>query len=515
MSKYSMKKETYIDEKSKIILSKYDFVGAFNEKIAPVRKNNLWGYIDEDGNEIFSTDFDKVYDFKDGIGKVSKKNDNNITYYGLVDRFGVVAPLIYEEIGIFSNGLARVKRNGKYGFIDACGSEVIKPKYDKASNFIDGKAVVRTSNDSMVLNTDGKVLVRYNNADIDEFKNNVYSVVRKGSKEGIIDKNCKEVLPLQRKYGIFPFVNNLTILYGNNFSNHKLYIWDGEIKNKIPSYDNISIVSENNLLITDYDSVCPYYLTDLNGNKLSKGYDLIEKRCDNIYRVYNHKYGLINSFGEEITDLKYDYIGDYNNNVFKVKKDGKWGLINILGEEITDVKYDMITDFNKNGLAEAKLGSKRGFLNNKGEVVAYYDKMCAKDDDIVSKTIINDRYMLYERVASPKYAIYDIKNKILTDYSFNLVSIGDNVVVFDNNYIVKKDNFDFKYRLILKNNEKEVFKDFDTIKQRDKYCSLAIKEIKKADKEYERRISSVSKEIEKIIYSDLDKQIDSKYKLNK
>ena len=46
MSKYYIKKETYIDEESKINLSEYDLIGVFKDKVAPVKKNNLWGYID-------------------------------------------------------------------------------------------------------------------------------------------------------------------------------------------------------------------------------------------------------------------------------------------------------------------------------------------------------------------------------------------------------------------------------------------------------------------------------------
>ena len=66
MSKYSIKKETYIDEESKINLSEYDLIGVFKDKVAPVKKNNLWGYIDEKGNEIIPVTCDMTYTFKNG-----------------------------------------------------------------------------------------------------------------------------------------------------------------------------------------------------------------------------------------------------------------------------------------------------------------------------------------------------------------------------------------------------------------------------------------------------------------
>lgn len=523
MSKYSIEKETYIDEESKINLSEYDLIGVFKDKVAPVKKNNLWGYIDEKGNEIIPVTCDMTYTFKNGMGRIMKKDEKGITYYGLVNTFGrLVAPLIYEEIGDFSNGLASVKRNGKYGYIDADGAEVIKPRYDEASCFTHDRAIVRKDNDGMLLNTDGKVIAKYSNAIIDSFGNNNYSVVRKlGGRErdGIIDINGNEVLGIQRKYSIKSFSNNLAIMCKENASERKFYIWDNGKIRALPSYDDIDVIGENNLIVTDYNNNSPrgyFYLADLDGNKVSDNYELIQKSSTDMYRVYvDGLWGLVNTFGEEFVKPKYDYISDFNNGVFKVKIDGKWGLINLLGEEITDIKYNMINDFNSKGLAEAKLGSKRGFLNTKGEVVAYYDKTCVSGDDIVSKTIINDRYMLYERVASPKYAIYDLKKNILTDFSFNLVREGEDILIFDNSYIASKDNLKFKYRFVLKNDKKEVIRDFDSIKERNKYYSLASKEIQKADKEYEKRINSVSKKIEKIIYSDLDKQIEGKYKLQK
>jgi len=41
----------------------------------------------------------------------------------------------YEEIGKFCIGLARVKRDGKYGFINEAYEEVCPPKYDMALDF--------------------------------------------------------------------------------------------------------------------------------------------------------------------------------------------------------------------------------------------------------------------------------------------------------------------------------------------------------------------------------------------
>jgi hypothetical protein len=41
-----------------------------------------------------------------------------------------VIPLIYEDVQDFDNGLAAVKLDGKWGFIDKTGTMVIKAEYD-------------------------------------------------------------------------------------------------------------------------------------------------------------------------------------------------------------------------------------------------------------------------------------------------------------------------------------------------------------------------------------------------
>lgn len=56
--------------------------------------------------------------------------------------FAKAKTLPYENIERFSNGLAMVCRNGKYGFVDTKGKEIVKPKYTAAQPFSDGVARV-------------------------------------------------------------------------------------------------------------------------------------------------------------------------------------------------------------------------------------------------------------------------------------------------------------------------------------------------------------------------------------
>ncbi len=61
-----------------------------------------------------------------------------------VPRMGdLVIPARYQAVGQFTNGLALVQLDNRYGFIDKTGKEVALRMYDDAFNFSDGLAAVQ------------------------------------------------------------------------------------------------------------------------------------------------------------------------------------------------------------------------------------------------------------------------------------------------------------------------------------------------------------------------------------
>jgi len=60
----------------------------------------------------------------------------------------------------FSEGLAAVSQNGKYGYIDNNGNFVIEPQFEYAFPFIRGVALVSIENEeSVLINREGTVIV--------------------------------------------------------------------------------------------------------------------------------------------------------------------------------------------------------------------------------------------------------------------------------------------------------------------------------------------------------------------
>jgi hypothetical protein len=69
---------------------------------------------------------------------------------------------LYESYGNFTEGLARVMRNGKWGFINREGEEVIPPRFHFADEFAEGRAIVRNEQDLHgAIDTKGNLVIDY------------------------------------------------------------------------------------------------------------------------------------------------------------------------------------------------------------------------------------------------------------------------------------------------------------------------------------------------------------------
>jgi len=100
----------------------------------------------------------------------------------------VVEPGKYQYVGHFYDGLAKVKLEKKWGFIDTLGRVVVKPKYDQAENFSEGLARVRISQKGWgLVNTKGVEILKPMFDFIGEFIGDE-AVVRASGKEGFIDR---------------------------------------------------------------------------------------------------------------------------------------------------------------------------------------------------------------------------------------------------------------------------------------------------------------------------------------
>lgn len=179
----------YLNDEFKVwIEPQYDFVTAFSEGKAFVRKKGKWLIIDQSGTVIKS----KLYPAFHGSAYESKTGYCpyvNNSYYSdgkiwvqtfkyknvLLDRWGEIilnegdyevnsilhngSPL--HEWITFSEGLIIYRNNNnKYGFMDATGRVVITPAYDLTYGFKDGMAGIKLNNKWGFIDKLGKVIIQ-------------------------------------------------------------------------------------------------------------------------------------------------------------------------------------------------------------------------------------------------------------------------------------------------------------------------------------------------------------------
>ncbi|MCX6296234.1 MAG: WG repeat-containing protein [Bacteroidetes bacterium] len=96
------------------------------------------------------------YDFQgayfEGIARVKMEHK-----WGFIDTTGnVIIPPKYNEVTNFSGGLAKVRMGQKWGLVDTKGTVIIKPTFDAILDFVDGKAKVLLNGEEYYMNREGQ-----------------------------------------------------------------------------------------------------------------------------------------------------------------------------------------------------------------------------------------------------------------------------------------------------------------------------------------------------------------------
>lgn len=168
----------------------YQAAKLFGDGLAPIRISEGWSFIDKDGNNAFSGIYDNVHSFSNGLAGVNKQGKwgfidltgeqiINFNYLG-VEKYseGLMGVLIgenkwqfidkgenlafndtFEQVGIFSEGLAAVKKGNKWGFVDKKGKLIIDFKYENTGNFVNGIAPVKLNSKWTYIDKNNKQII--------------------------------------------------------------------------------------------------------------------------------------------------------------------------------------------------------------------------------------------------------------------------------------------------------------------------------------------------------------------
>lgn len=215
-----LKKKVYAQ-----VVNKYESVGSFVDGVSLVSNGwNQKGAINAKGEEIIPADKHELGGVVEGMivvqdkegqyGAYNTKGELMVTFkyddmknycsglarikvdgkYGYVDNAGneVVAAKYSVAAEKFSEGLAFVGGNYKYGYINTKGEEVIPMMYARANNFHEGMAAVRTKNGYGYINTKGELLTAAKYDDALPFSEGL-AIVEKDEKIKVINKTGEEL----------------------------------------------------------------------------------------------------------------------------------------------------------------------------------------------------------------------------------------------------------------------------------------------------------------------------------
>lgn len=264
------------------------------------------------------TKVENIYIFPKENGYSLKiiKNDGNLKIIEDIEAIGEVS--LKKPILIY--------KDGKAGYIDSKGEEVISPKYEGATEFKDGIAGIKLKKFG-VINEKGKYILKP-----------VYDEIYLGSKKRIIAKYETEYFLISRKKAKKLNIDSLYQLNDEKIvfeKNNLLGIMDFDgntiIKNK---YDEISNNVDKTIIVCLNGK---YSILNISGKEIAIGFDYIEQLDKNTYRAGTDEKGRYAFISEKVsTDEVYEYIEKDKKSSNYIGMKGK--VVDIIDEKLGVLK---------------------------------------------------------------------------------------------------------------------------------------------------------------------------------
>lgn len=366
-------------------------------KLFPIKSGDKWGYVDKTGKYIINSQFDDAFNFSEGLA-LFKSNDGK---YGFIGEDGnyVINPIYKDATSFseglacvvmengkpqfinkenkilftvdkaeicfgFSEGMARVKIKGKWGYIDKTGKLIINPIYDDANEFKDGLAAVAKIDEKKkekqwgFIDKSGAVKINFQFVEDkekfwcepDNFKEGLAFVSSDGKQWGCIDKEGKyQINPQFEGYFGMPygFKNGVSVVsQGNSFG----YI-DKTGKYIInPQYKDANDFSANGLAAVKHSDDKWGFINKEGKYEINPQFEEIARGFygDVAFVKSSDKYGIIDKKGLYITNPQFDDVKLYDiGRTYSVESDyvDNDGIAEMLFEKSGNNQY---LGYNKN-----------------------------------------------------------------------------------------------------------------------------------------------------------------------
>lgn len=158
----------------------YVRAGTFTDGEAAVQQGTKWFLIDDNGERISDESYDDIILYTDGShiknGVMIAKKDGSYKFYKDGKTIGD-----YSDADIITGDeMVAVCKNGKWGYVDLDGNELIPPTYEEAKSFSNGLAAVSDGELWGFINKDGTLVIDYTFFGADYFNSEKCCMVETG-----------------------------------------------------------------------------------------------------------------------------------------------------------------------------------------------------------------------------------------------------------------------------------------------------------------------------------------------
>ena len=338
-------------------VSNYNRIYPYSEGVAVVRKGKYYGFVDAMGKQLTPCIYDQVRPFMNGIAAVSRADKDG--RWAFVDVNGKeIVPFKYDKTYFIdkkredatplsaytSDALMPVCIQGKWGFMNTQGVEVIACQYSDALLFTDHLAAVCKRGKYGYIDVKGNVVIPFQYQEARHFTNGL-APVKKGGKWGFIDTNGAEVIPF-------------------------VYVYDAEME-AYTKFGLPRIFSEGLQPIANEDDTLVGCINVKGEVVVPFGkYQLIQPFSEGLAAVANDevKWGFINTKGEEVIPCRFNAAMPFAQGLAPVKLDDFCGFVNKEGKVVIPCIYDNVKNFT-HGLAAVNNGGKWGYVDAQGKEV--------------------------------------------------------------------------------------------------------------------------------------------------
>lgn len=299
------------------IAATFDALGEFSEGLCPASDGGLWGYIDQTGAWVIPPVYKGAAPFREGLGAVWQFGRG----YNFINKQGhlLSADSLWESVGDFHYGRAKVRIGDYWGFLDKQGQIIIPASYEQAEDFSGLAAKVQT--------------------------NGLW---------GMVDTLGKIILPIKYKQ-IRQLLNGWILLQDKN-------VWTLHGREG-PGF--VQVLESANEVTYARDNG-QWMLIDKQGKQL----EMVSFRPVTYLGhhrwmyVEGGKFGLCNEKGTIVTPATFDQINSFSEGLAAFRQGYDWGYMDISGQVVILPQYGLAWDF-KEGLGRVATMKGMYFINKK------------------------------------------------------------------------------------------------------------------------------------------------------